>query len=201
MTTWAEQTDVMLVYELQLGHVDSRSFVQFVLFMISKPKHLGQRNIISRFALRVISGVLGAIVTTLLMVAVFYAIYLLMEYFDISSARIRFPVFLIILPVVGFFAGVRNAPAVHDRTVLLWDQSTLARAVIVLPIFYEVGLLSYIHLFEPNPFRSGLSYLTDSRTELLIELMAFPVVLLFVGLLLVKIITRRNLFLPDDTSG
>jgi hypothetical protein len=96
--------------------------------------------------------------------------------------------------------GQISTSILPDFIVIPWQHSMIFRASFSIIVFYEVALCTYIHLFEPRPFRSGLNRLGDQQIEQLTKLSLYPVILIVLGLFLYKFVSRKNIFFPENIS-
>lgn len=134
----------------------------------------GLRKQVTNMLKRIVGAAVGFALGCLALVVVFGLIYVLMDLFDVSRARVRVPVFLVVLPIVGAIYGLKAAPTAFEAALPLWEVSMAFRAATLLPITWIVLVLLYIYLFEPRPFRYGWD-LTDSDQFLaLLKLALLP---------------------------
>ena len=155
------------------------------------------RNFLFRIVIRLFVASLSASVATAAVISLVYLLYISADYFEVSNARFRVPAAVVLAPFIGFVYGFSATSKIHDFVSILWVNSKFFRGIFCVVVFYEVALLSYIHLFEPQGlgFRRGLMNLSESQLVQLLKLTMFPLLLLVLGLYLFKVVTRKPLFL------
>ena len=161
------------------------------------------RNFLFRIIIRIFVASLSASVATAAVISLVYLLYISADYFEISNARFRVPAAVVLAPFLGFVYGFSATSKIHDFVSFLWVDSTFFRGILSIVVFYEVALLSYIHLFEPRGlgFRRGLMNLSESQLAQLVKLTMFPLLLLILGLYLFKVVTRKPLFLSAEENS
>jgi hypothetical protein len=144
---------------------------------------------------RMLSGGLGAAASAAFLFLFFLGVQFVTEIFDLSRGRIRFPVIALILPLVGFFSGWKQAEIFQPFVSLLFKSSLFFRLFVFASVFYMASLSAFIEIFEPDSFRQGLSfhnYDFNGRFGYFLKLLLFPPVCLAFGLILLNRVKPRN---------
>ena len=134
-----------------------------------------------RFLIKTLCSALGASIAMLIIFGLCYGFNGLMELFGATRMRVRVPVGLMFLPILGLLFGWKMSDVVYPVALRYWTKSRQFRLVILMSIFWIVSVISVISLFEPEPFYSGLRSIKHGKIELFFKILLFPPLLLALG--------------------
>ncbi len=121
-------------------------------------EHFYKLPLVQKLIWRFLIACLAAVVTSVFLLLLFYGIHFLAEEFGATRYRFRMPVFVIFLPIIGFFVGWNQTKVLQPFLSLLFKHSLYFRIFVFGSIFYAVSLSAYIEIFEPSNFRRGLDF-------------------------------------------
>lgn len=137
---------------------------------------------------KIVGALAGFILGCLVLGLIFILIQVAIEMFDLGRVRFRFPVALLVLPIIGATIGYQIAPeAIAIANDLYRNSDVITRLVVAVPVFWVSVVLAYVFMFEP--FGSRIS---ESEWVFLFKIMVFPTAVLWAGAWVVwKGILRR----------
>ena len=135
-------------------------------------------------------AVLCAALATGFLIAVVYTVVFFADLFDVGRLRLRVPVFGLLLPIIAFFAGWKQAEVYQPFFAALYAHSIYFRIFILTTLFYVVCTTVFVEFFEPGVFRYGLDfngkYDLDGRFGDFVKLITFPPLFFGFGLFLLR---------------
>lgn len=151
---------------------------------------------IQRFFWRLIIGLIGVVLASLFIVLVMYGVYFLVELIGGNRTRLRIPVFVFFLPIIGFFVGFKQAEIYQPFFSLLYRYSIYFRLFVFGSLFYIAATFLFIELFEPSVFRRGLNFVGGFNLKrqfgLFLKILLFPPTMFGVGLFFLSKVKPKN---------
>lgn len=176
--------------------------------MVEERDYFKKLNLSLRIILTLFSAVSGGILIVVFVVGLTYFIFETLDEFDIinSSSRFSFPARGLIIFFFGAWYFGKNTRKYYNAFTKKIRTDQFFRYIVLLFIFYAIGLGSFIEFFQPNPFRYGMEFLFDSwfdqrwriddRISLFFKILLYPIMLYALGAFLYSKAKVKNL--DDD---
>jgi len=159
--------------------------------MVDKHNHFEQIHFLFRVLVRIISAAIGGVLFVFLVIALANLLLFVLGYLDVIERyrQFIFPRRALFAFVIGAYICWRRAPKIYDGLIDRFRNSQSFRLFILLSFFYVVCLLSYIQVFQPQPFMRGLEFLSEPykygklgyRFEEFLKLLLYPISVFALG--------------------
>lgn len=153
---------------------------------MAAPTEFDELPFVARIIARLLMAIFAAALATSFIVLIFYIIHLLMDAFDVSGARFRFPFVALFAPLVGFFYGWKIGPLLYNYLRYSFHYSIWFRAFIFGSLFYLLASLIFIEIVHPLKFTQGIfttsGYYWERNAISLIKIIFLPILLLGAGM-------------------
>lgn len=149
-----------------------------------------KRPALQKLFWRCVYAVLCAALAAGFLIALVYTVVFFADLFDVGRLRLRVPIFGLLLPIIAFFAGWKQAEVYQPFFAALYAHSIYFRIFILTTLFYVVCATVFVEFFEPGVFRDGLDfngrYHLDGRFGEFVKLITFPPLCFGFGLSLIR---------------
>jgi len=154
-----------------------------------------------RFAFALLGGI-----SVFLFVIIFVNLsFFLLDAIDAIRGRYSFfiPSRSPISLIVGFIFGFARAPQTYCWLISKYQSNQIFRTFVLGSSFYIIFVMSFVHLFEPKPFRKGLTIFSDifrydDEILLLLKLVIYPISIFAIGL---YFYSKRNVANLENNDG
>lgn len=126
---------------------------------------------------KLLGALLGFLVGSIALVALYLLFQISMEIFDVHRARVRIPVAILVLPFLlalyGYKLGPEIIATVQEKIQV---SSAMTRLLIVGPLFWAAVVLAYTFTFEPFGYS-----ISEREWWLVGKIVLFPALVFWCG--------------------
>jgi hypothetical protein len=169
------------------------------------PSNYDELSLWKKSLVRCAFALLGGISVFVFVIIFVNISFFLLDAFDAIKGRYSFfiPSRSPLSLLVGFIFGFARAPQIYCWAISNYQSNQIFRNFVLGSSFYIICVISFVHIFEPKPFRKGLTIFADifrydDQILLLFKLVIYPISIFAIGL---YFYSKRNVADPENNNG